>query len=86
MKKKQINRKIRHKPAKIKLLTAGILALLLNACTKESEQTKTSIQYLSNDNNLYQQVSRDNQVQLPRDHWPHPLFQHEWWYLNALLR
>ena len=69
----------------IKRLSATLLAGVLGACGQAGEQAADPLQYLNRHSEQYQQVVPGHQVRLPRDHWPHTLFQHEWWYLNALL-
>ncbi|WDE06321.1 carotenoid 1,2-hydratase [Thalassomonas viridans] len=76
------------KPISKPILTPLLWCLvftLLSACDKANKPASSPLQYLNRHSEQYQQVSRQYKVQLPEDHWPHPLFQHEWWYLNALL-
>ncbi|WDD99980.1 lipocalin-like domain-containing protein [Thalassomonas actiniarum] len=69
----------------ISQLLFALVLLQTAACGRRELQANDPLQYLNRHSEAYQGVTRDHKVHLPRDHWPHPLFQHEWWYLNALL-
>ncbi|WDE12750.1 lipocalin-like domain-containing protein [Thalassomonas haliotis] len=69
----------------IRSLCFSAMLVLSTACDKGEQQASQPLQYLNRHSAQYQAVTRNHKVRLPEDHWPHPLFQHEWWYLNALL-
>lgn len=59
--------------------------IFIGGCDKIADENKSPVEYLHTNSDLYQQVSTGNKLVFPRDHWPHPDFHHEWWYLNASL-